>query len=390
MRWLLLINLLAVVLLSGAVAIVIEGTPVGSGPSKALPAASIDDGPIAAAVDMTVGEQEPASPEEGGGLRPANIARAQTISPEQQERQIETLSQLASDQSTREQRERDPKGVDQTLVAAPDAPIPRPAPRALETEEVEAEPREVESTAIEETDSAQDPAEQAPPLVIATEGDFAPFNYVDGNGEPAGFDIDIAKELCRRIQRQCVFEVRPWADLIPSLRRADIDLVAASVRIPSIRPEGVMFSNPYYGSRGRFVVSKGAGIAGPGLLRVAGSQIAVQQGSIHEAYLNAQYAEVDLVRVRSLADALQHVARGKVEAAFGDNAAVLQWTKEQTCCATLGNPVTDETFFGEGIGLVMREEDRDLVDALNVQLEQMLEDGTKATLSERYFGGSIY
>lgn len=370
MRWLLLINLLAVVLLSGAVAIVIEGTPVGSGPSNALPAASIDDGPSAAAVDMAVGEQEPTSPEESGDLPPVSIGRDQT--------------------NSREHQERGPKGIDQTLVAVPDAPIPRPAPRALETVEVEAEPREVSSTAIAETDAAQDPAEQAPPLVIATEGDFAPFNYVDGNGEPAGFDIDIAKELCRRIQQQCVFEVRPWADLIPSLRRADIDLVAASVRIPSIRPEGVIFSNPYYGSRGRFVVSKGAGIAGPGLLRVAGSQIAVQQGSIHEAYLNAQYAEVDLVRVRSLADALQHVAQGKVEAAFGDNAAVLQWTKEQTCCATLGNPVTDETFFGEGIGLVMREEDRDLVDALNVQLERMLVDGMKATLSERYFGGSIY
>lgn len=362
MRWLLLINLLAVVLLSGAVAIVIEGTPVRSGPSNALPAASIDNVPITVAADRAVAEQEPTSPEDSGGSPPVSIAR-------------------------------DPVGIDQTLVAVPDTPIPRPAPRALEAgeaEEAEVEPKEVDSTASAETDAAQDPGEQVPPLVIGTEGDFAPFNYVDGNGEPAGFDIDIAKELCRRIQRQCIFEVRPWADLIPSLLRADIDLVAASVRIPTIRPEGVMFSNPYYGSRGRFVVSKGAGIAGPGSLRVAGSQIAVQQGSIHEAYLNAQYAEADLVRVRSLAEALQQVAQGKVEAAFGDNAAVLQWTKEQTCCATLGHPVTDETFFGEGIGLVMREEDRDLVDALNAQLELMLEDGTNAALSERYFGGPIY
>ena len=138
------------------------------------------------------------------------------------------------------------------------------------------------------------------------------------------------------------------------------------------------------------MTSKGAGIAGPGLLRVAGSQIAVQGGSVHEAYLQAQYAEVSLVKTRSLSEALQHVADGKVEAAFGDNAAMLRWIKEQGCCTTLGNPITDEAFFGEGIGLVVQDEEMGLLDALNAQLQDMLEDGTSARLSNRYFSGSIF
>lgn len=395
MRWLLLINLLAVVLLSGAVAIVIEGTPVGSGPHGTPTEAPGEINPVLESVPEGMSGQEPVAASQNDVLRPADLTNNPTAISEPETAEIEALNHAEV-----ELGEPSPLNEDVGLVAAPDAPIPLPAPRTIETETVTVEPTAIEPVAVEpatveettlaQTDSRQDAGEASTPLVVATEGAFAPFNYVGRDGKPAGFDIDVAKELCRRLERQCVFEVRPWSDLMPSLRRGDIDLIAASMRIPSTKPQGVMFTNPYYGSRGRFVTSKGAGIAGPGLLRVAGSQIAVQEGSVHEAYLQDQYAEVSLVKTRSLSEALQHVAEGKVEAAFGDNAAMLRWIKEQGCCAALGDPFTDEAFFGEGIGLVVQEEEKGLVDALNAQLQEMLEDGTSARLSDRYFSGSIF
>ena len=400
MRWLLLINLLAVVLLSGAVAIVIEGTPVGTGPHSTPTETSGDINAGVESVQEGASAHESITASQNDVLRPADLTNNPTAISEPETPEVEAPSHVEEDLG-------EPTSLDGDVgfAPAPDAPIPLPAPRTIETETVVVEPTAiepvvvepvvvepaaVEPAAVEETGDEQDADEALAPLVVATEGAFAPFNYVDGEGNPAGFDIDVAKELCRRLDRQCVFEVRPWSDLMPSLRRGDIDLIAASMRIPSTKPQGVMFTNPYYGSRGRFVTSKGAGIAGPGLLRVAGSQIAVQDGSVHEAYLQHQYAEVSLVKTRSLSEALQHVAEGKVEAAFGDNAAMLRWIKEQGCCTTLGNPITDGTFFGEGIGLVVQEEEKSLVDALNAQLQEMLEDGTSARLSGRYFSGSIF
>jgi polar amino acid transport system substrate-binding protein len=385
MRWLLLINLLAVVLLSGAVAIVIEGTPVGTGPHSTPAEASDDINPVLESVQEGTSADDPITASDSDVLQPADLVNNPTAISEPETREVEAPSHIGEDLG-----ELTVLDSDAGLVAAPDAPIPLPAPRTIETETVAAEPTAVEEPALAETGDEQGAGETLAPLVIATEGAFAPFNYVDGDGRPAGFDIDVAKELCRRLDRQCVFDVRPWSDLLPSLLRGDIDLIAASMRIPSTKPQGVLFTNPYYGSRGRFVTSKGAGIAGPGLLRVAGSQIAVQGGSVHEAYLQDQYAEVSLVKTRSLSEALQRVAEGKVEAAFGDNAAMLRWIEEQGCCTTLGNPITDGTFFGEGIGLVVQEEEKGLVDALNAQLQEMLEDGTSAQLSGRYFSGSIF
>ena len=385
MRWLLLINLLAVVLLSGAVAIVIEGTPVGTGPSRTLPIALDETKPVVESVQEGADAHEPLLGPERDALPPVGSKSDQITMSEPEKRETAVPTRLEVDQGEPAQLE-----SENSLTAAPDAPIPLPAPRTVEAENVEGEIAAAEKTPIAQVGGRQNISAEPSTLVVATEGDFAPFNYVDVDGEPAGFDIDVAKELCRRLERQCVFEVRSWSDLMPSLRRGDIDLIAASMRIPSTRSQGVVFSSPYYGSRGRFVASKGAGIAGPGLLRVAGSQIAVQDGSVHEAYLNAQYPEVDLVRTRSLSEALQQVAEGKVEAAFGDNVAMLQWIKEQGCCTTLGTPISDEAFFGQGIGLVVREEDQDLVKALNAQLQDMFMDGTSGRLSDRYFGGSIF
>ncbi len=358
MRWLFLINLLAVVLLSGAVAIVIEGTPVGTAPLAK------HDG---AAPELTMEIVAAAAPSDAQESEPPVTAEA-----------VPEVKALES----------------ADWVAAPDAPIPLPAPRVSEAVEPETDPAPTDAIAAAqpEEEVVAEPIQRAqlPPLIVATEGDFAPFNFVDAAGAPAGFDIDVAKELCRRLDRECRYEVLPWADLVPTLTRGDIDLVAASMRIPSSSPEGVLFSDPYYGSRGRFVTSIDAGLSGPGLLQATGAQVAVQEGSLHEAYLKAQYAAVERVEVRSLTEALRLVAEGQVEAAFGDNAAILQWMRDETCCAALGNPISDEIYFGTGIGLVVREEDEELLGNINLHLQSMLEDGTSANLSEQYFGGSIY
>eukprot|EP00439_Symbiodinium_sp_Y106_P088593 s1_g1129.t1 len=361
MRWLFLINLLAVVLLSGAVAIVIEGTPVGTAPSTK------DD-----------------------GAAPEPISAAATASIPSDAQASDQVVQTVSDETAPEVGA--PESADG--VAAPEAPIPLPAPRAFEAVEPETDPAPTDAivAAQPEEEVVAEPIQrtQLPPLIVATEGDFAPFNFVDADGRPGGFDIDVATELCRRLEKECRFVVMPWDELIPALTRGDVDLVAASLRIPSTRLAGVTFSDPYYGSRGRFVGSSDAATSEVDLVLADGAQIAVQQGSLHEAYLKARYPGVELVGTRSLTAALRLVAEGRVERAFGDNAAILQWMRDEACCAALGNPIGDETYFGEGIGLVVRDTDKALLGNLNIHLQSMLEDGTSANLSAKYFSGSIY
>ncbi len=392
MRWLLLINLLAVVLLSGAVAIVLEGTPVGIGGTGTR-----DEDPRAN-IDETARQD---SDQQVAVSEPVPVASEPSLAPEPTEAEpnsAETGAREPEDtQSGEETAEIEPSAeqIDEGLIAAPGVPVPLPAPRIVARQEpvttalIEPDVAAVDVPSIIEEQEPE--LTHAPkPLTIATEGDFAPFNFLNERGEASGFDVDIAKELCRRLTRECVFETKGWAELVPSLRRGEVDLIAASMRIPSARPTGLAFSDPYYGSRGRFVTARGAAMVGVGALQASGAQIAVQQGSLHEAYLRQTHEASELVVVPSLEAALQLVSSGTVEAAFGDNAAILQWMKTTNCCALLGPAVTDTTFFGDGIGLVLRDDDLELTSAINKHLQEMVSDGTSATLSERYFSGSIY
>ncbi|WP_317474102.1 transporter substrate-binding domain-containing protein, partial [Cronobacter sakazakii] len=68
-------------------------------------------------------------------------------------------------------------------------------------------------------------------LRIGTDPTYAPFESKNAQGELVGFDIDLAKELCKRIQTQCSFTEQPLDALIPSLKAKKIDAIMSSLSI---------------------------------------------------------------------------------------------------------------------------------------------------------------
>ena len=67
---------------------------------------------------------------------------------------------------------------------------------------------------------------------IGTDPTYAPFESKNAQGELVGFDIDLAKELCKRINTQCTFVENPLDALIPSLKAKKIDAIMSRCRLP--------------------------------------------------------------------------------------------------------------------------------------------------------------
>ncbi|MCJ9714595.1 transporter substrate-binding domain-containing protein, partial [Bordetella hinzii] len=58
---------------------------------------------------------------------------------------------------------------------------------------------------------------QAEKLVLGNEGSYPPFSMVDPSGRLTGFEPDLAREMCKRMNVECEFVVMDFKALIPAL-----------------------------------------------------------------------------------------------------------------------------------------------------------------------------
>lgn len=229
------------------------------------------------------------------------------------------------------------------------------------------------------------------PVKVAIEGNFPPFNYVDAKGTPLGFEVDLVKEICRRIGRPCKFTVIDWDGMIPGLLARKIDVVAASMSITQERKQAVAFTHKYYAETGSFAAVKGAGITiSPDGLK--GKRVGVQRATIWGDYVKQVFPDATIVSYDNVdLGCLDLIAR-RIDTMLGQTLYMNDWLKKPNAkdLVIAGAPVNDSQYIGEGIGFAMRKSDTDLQTRFNTALDVMLADGTYQKLADRYFDFDIY
>ena len=80
---------------------------------------------------------------------------------------------------------------------------------------------------------------------VAVENAYVPFNYIDDDGNPAGFDYDIWNEICGRIGCTAEFVEAGWPAVIEETGQGVYDVAADGISITEDRKEVVDFSDPY-------------------------------------------------------------------------------------------------------------------------------------------------
>ncbi len=116
-----------------------------------------------------------------------------------------------------------------------------------------------------------------------TENDYPPFNYVGGDGNPAGFNVDLARMICEEIKVNCTIQARRFDTLIDALSENRGDAVIASLGANADTRRRVDFSEPYYRTPARFVARRGSTVDDFGPEFLEGKTVAVVAGTAHEA-----------------------------------------------------------------------------------------------------------
>jgi polar amino acid transport system substrate-binding protein len=221
-----------------------------------------------------------------------------------------------------------------------------------------------------------------------TETDYPPFNYAGPDGNPAGFNIDVARMICEEIKVTCTIQMRRFDTLLDAVSDNRGDAVIASIAATPDTRRRVDFSDPYYRAPARFVTRRDTVIEDVRPEKLEGKKVAVVAGTAHEAYLKALFTEAELRAYPSAEAAREALRRGEVELLFGDGISLAFWlngTDAGDCCVFRGGPYLESRYFGEGIGVAVRRGNDLLRQAINWAVFRLWEKGKFTDLWLRYF-----
>jgi len=221
-----------------------------------------------------------------------------------------------------------------------------------------------------------------------TETDFPPFNFAGPDGNPQGFNVDLARMLCEELKVGCTVQMRRFETLLPSLIENRGDAVIASLAVTPDTRARVDFTDPYYRTPARFAARRDSPVDDPLPERLEGKKVAVVAGTAHEAYLKTLFTEVEVRPYPSTDVARLGLKRGDVDLLFGDAISLAFWlngTDSENCCSFRGGPYIDSRYFGEGVGIAVKKGNDAMRLALNWALYRVWEQGRFTDLWLRYF-----
>jgi polar amino acid transport system substrate-binding protein len=225
-------------------------------------------------------------------------------------------------------------------------------------------------------------------LRFLTETDYPPFNFAGPDGNPQGFNVDLARLMCEELKLGCTVQMRRFETIVQALNENRGDAAIASLAATPEARAKIDFTDPYYRTPARFVAKRDSSIEDALPEKLEGRKVAVQAGTAHEAYLKALFTEVE-VRSYPTADiARLALRRGDVDLLFGDSISLAFWlngTDSDNCCRFRGGPYLDSRYFGEGVGVAVKRGNDTIRLGLNYALFRVWEQGRFTDLWLRYF-----
>ncbi|MBB3287539.1 MULTISPECIES: transporter substrate-binding domain-containing protein [Rhizobium] len=232
-------------------------------------------------------------------------------------------------------------------------------------------------------------------LRFLTSTDFPPFNFLDQNGKLTGFHVELARKICDEldIADKCQIQALPFGELQGALAASQGDAVIAGVAVTPELRKSFAFSRPFMTLPARFVRNLKASVSGTTAASLSGHSVGVVRGTVHEAMLTAFFPAIKPVPFDDKDALLTAVKDGKVDAAFADGLQLSFWVSSpaaEKCCALFDGPYLSQQFLGEGMTIMLRQQDADLTAAINHALAMLSRDGRLQEIYLRYFPYGLY
>lgn len=220
-------------------------------------------------------------------------------------------------------------------------------------------------------------------LLIGTEGTYPPFTFHDTSGNLTGFDVDLAKEVAKRIGVKPEFKETQWDAMFAGLDAKRFDMIANEVGIRPDRQEKYDFSDPYITSAGVLIVHKDNDKV-KAFEDIKGLN-AAQSLTSNYADMAKKYG-AKIVGVDGFQQAVELLAQKRVDVTINDKLSFLDYKKQKPDAPIKVVATADDA---SSSGFMFRKNSDTLVDEVNKALKEIIDDGTYKKISEKWFGEDV-
>lgn len=218
-------------------------------------------------------------------------------------------------------------------------------------------------------------------VLVGTLYTFPNWGFYDDRRQPAGFEIDMARELAKAMGVEIEFVETTTPNRIPFLDTKKIDLAMNVFSVTPERALRVAFSRPYAALTAVMFSKADDGLASPAAL--AGKRIAVSKGTGSAARIRAAAPpSATFLEFDSPADTFLAVLQGKADAGAEGFDGVATFVKQNPQFAIKGAPLAPHFMVAVG----MRPDDHSLIRWVDTWLLTMENEGKVETLYQKWFG----
>lgn len=205
-------------------------------------------------------------------------------------------------------------------------------------------------------------------ITLATEAGFAPYEYYQ-NGEIVGVDIDIAKEIAKRLNKKLIIKDVSFDFLINEVKSGKADFAAAGISITEERKKEVDFTDEYTISNQVVIIRKDSTIKTFDEIKT--KKIVAQLGTVADLYVTKNYKQATLVTHKKYLTAVEDVKSKKADCLIMDELPAREIIKENQELK-----IMDGILFQDKYGMIVKRGNTKLKDDINKILKEMNEDGT--------------
>ena len=218
-------------------------------------------------------------------------------------------------------------------------------------------------------------------ILLATEGQFAPFNFFKGT-TLTGFEVEVAELVAKKMGLKVQWKTIGFDALLTGLKQDRWDLVIASHAITDERAKAVTFTTPHYCSGGLVVAMDPAIRTAKDLV---GKVVAVQTGTSYLENVQKIANIKDMKNFPTDVDARSALVSKRVDAWVTDRFVAKEVAaKNPTAGFKLG-----ELVFVEKVASAVAKGNTGLADAWSKALAETMADGSYKAVSQKYFGEDV-